>query len=113
MNRITLVVVSLLALLLPVAGVAIPGCVESSPIASCTLVGNVNIPSPLNNGAVFQYNTLTIMPGADIRVAPLFGPAFATRPGGNITIIAKNILIAGTLHARSGYSNAAWTLNTA
>ncbi len=114
MNRITLVLAAVLALLVvPVAGVALPGCPESSPTANCMLVGNVNIASPLNDGAVFQYNTLIIQSGADVRVTPLFGPGYVTRPGGNITIIAKNILIAGTIGARSGYSNPAWTLNTA
>ncbi len=110
MGKVKLIILSLLAFLVaPVAAIAITTCPESSPTADCTIAGGlISIYPPDNDGSVFQYNTFEITQGAILRV--VIGDEI-DGSGGNITIIANRILIAGELYARGGEGNLSFTFD--
>ncbi len=113
MKKISLVfaILSTLALVIlatPVASVAFPGCLESSMDIDCVVNTHQALPEVFN-GAVFKYNTFTIEPSISVAVSHLFNRP--DNPGGNITIIARRIRIAGTLAADGAPGEIGWTLN--
>ncbi|MFH0713689.1 MAG: hypothetical protein V1722_04015 [Candidatus Micrarchaeota archaeon] len=102
-----LTVIALALFILPVSGVAIPGCPESSPTATCIISVPTVIPASLD-GSVFQYKRFTINPGIVLHAKATSG---IYGHGSNITIIAKQLSIGGFLTADGDSSDGSWNVN--